>query len=241
MELDMLAIGAHPDDVELFAGGTLLKAAAAGRRTGIVDLTRGELGSRGTARIRAAEAREAARRLRLAVRENLGLTDGDVRPTAEARAKIVHVLRKYRPRVVLTHYWEDRHPDHVAASRLVSEAAHHAGLARIRGGERFRPNAVLYFKLPVHRPPSFVVDVSEVAAERSAAIAAYRSQLFDPASRDAETYLSGPDFLTQVESIHAYYGALIGKACAEAFFVRRVIEVADPVAFFGTAAQVGWF
>ena len=242
MHLDALAIGAHPDDVELFAGGTLARLAAAGRKTGIVDLTRGELGTRGSAELRAEEAREAARHLGLALRDNLGLPDGSVVESPAARVELIRVLRKHRPRIVLTHYWEDRHPDHVAASRLVAAAAHHAGLARIdTGQERFRPAAVLYFKLPPHQVPSFVVDVSDFAAQRRAAIAAYRSQLFDPESRDPATYLSRPDFLEQVESVASYYGALIGKAKGEAFYVKNVMEVRDPVEMFDEARPLGLF
>jgi bacillithiol biosynthesis deacetylase BshB1 len=242
MQIDVLAFGAHPDDVELFAGGTLARLASRGRTTGIVDLTRGELGTRGTPELRAEEAREAARHLKLSIRESLDLPDGSVVASPEARLALVRALREYRPRIVLTHYWEDRHPDHVATSLLVAAAAHHAGLARIdTGQERFRPAAVLYFKLPPGRTPSFVVDVSEFASERRAAIAAYRSQLFDSASREPGTYLSRPDFLAQIESIHAYYGALIGKPMGEAFYVKNVMEIADPVDVFHEAVATGLF
>jgi bacillithiol biosynthesis deacetylase BshB1 len=241
MKLDILAVGAHPDDVELFAAGTLAKLSAAGYRTGIVDLTRGELGSRGSARIRAREAETAARHLGLAVRENLGLPDGRVSVDPKTRLALIRVLRRYRPGLVATHYWEDRHPDHVATSRLVAEASHHAGLVRIRTGqERFRPDAILYFKLPPDRPPTFVVDVSAFADARAAAIGAYRSQLFDPESLAPSTYLSAQDFLAQVESLHGYYGALIGRSLGEAFYVRRTLEVSDPIVFFREQGRAVW-
>jgi N-acetylglucosamine malate deacetylase 1 len=234
MQLDILAFGAHPDDVELFAGGTLAKMASLGHLTGVVDMTRGELGTRGNAAIRKSEAREAARILGLRVRENLGLSDGEVQVTPEARLKIIRLLRKYRPLVVLTHYWDDRHPDHVNTSRLVSEAVHHSGLVKIKTGqERYRPKTLLYFKLPSSLIPSFVVDISEQSEQRRAAIAAYRSQLFDPSSREPTTNLSDPDFLYHVENLHAYYGTLIGKKKGEAFHIKGVLEIRDPVAYFG--------
>jgi N-acetylglucosamine malate deacetylase 1 len=233
MQLDILAFGAHPDDVELYAAGTLAKMAARGYATGIVDMTRGELGTRGTPALRAREAREAARVLGLKVRENLGLPDGRIPVTPQSRLLVIRMLRKYRPEVVLVHHWDERHPDHTSTSHLVTQAAHHAGLAKIQTGQRrFRPKSILYYMLPAHQLPSFVVDVSDFTDQRQAAIRSYRSQLFDPERREPATYLSHPDFLTQVENIHSYYGALIGKARGEGFYTRGILEVLDPVDFF---------
>lgn len=233
MQIDILAVGAHPDDVELFAGGTLAKMAALGHTTGIVDMTRGELGSRGTPARRAREAREAARILGVTVRKNLGLPDGRLEANPKARLELVRVLRSHRPLVVLTHHWDDRHPDHANTSRLVREAAHHAGLAKIKTDqERFRPNAILYFKLPRHEMPSLVVDVSEFSEKRTQAIKAYRSQLFNPASHEPATYLSQPDFLVHVENVHAFYGTLIGKRLGEGFLMKGIPEIYDLVEFF---------
>jgi bacillithiol biosynthesis deacetylase BshB1 len=233
MQIDVLAFGAHPDDVELFAGGTLAKLSALGHAAGIVDMTGGEMGSRGTPRQRAKEAKEAARILGVRVRENLGLPDGNLEASPQARLKVIRVMRKYRPLIVLTHHWDDRHPDHVNTSRLVREAAHHAGLAKIETGqERFRPTAILYFKLPTHSVPSFVVDVTEFMEQRMRAIQAYQSQLFDPISREPATYLSQPDFLTHVENIHAFYGTLIGRRMGEGFLMKGIPEIPDLVEFF---------
>jgi len=233
MQLDILAFGAHPDDVELFAGGTLAKMAALGHATGVVDMTRGELGTRGTPAQRKREARRAAGILHLKVRENLSLADGHVLVTPQSRLRVIRMLRKYRPQVVLTHYWDDRHPDHVNTSRLVAEAVHHSGLAKIKTGQRrYRPPVLLYFKLPANLVPSFVVDVSEYTEQRKDAIGAYRSQLFDPSSREPSTNLSQPDFLIHVESIHAYYGTLIGKRRGEAFYTKGILEIQDPVEHF---------
>ena len=234
MQLDVLAFGAHPDDIELFAGGTLARMASLGYSTGVVDMTRGELGSRGTPAIRAREAKRAAQILGVRIRENLGLPDGSVQANPESRFKVISMIRKYRPLLVLVHHWDDKHPDHVNTSLLVSEAAHHAGLAKIRTGqERFRPNTILYFKLPAQVLPTLVVDVSEFAKQRVAAIEAYRSQLFDPDSNEPSTYLSHPEFLARVDALHAYYGTLIGRPRGEGFFVKGTLEVSDPVGFFG--------
>jgi len=238
MQIDILAFGAHPDDSELFAGGTLAKMAALGHSTGIVDMTRGELGTRGTPAIRSKEANQAAQILGLTVRENLGLPDGNVLVTASARLKVIRMLRKYCPRMVMTHYWDDKHPDHVHTSQLVAEAVHHSGLAKIQTRQaRYRPPIILYFKLPAIVTPSFVVDVSDFIEQRNAAIAAYRSQLFDPASREPSTKLSQPDFLMHVDSIHSYYGTMIGKHKGEAFFIKEMLEIQDLVSHFAGSRQ----
>lgn len=238
MKLDILAFGAHPDDVELFAGGTMAKMASLGYATGIVDMSRGELGTRGTPSLRKQEAAKAAGILGVKTRENLGFADGDVMVTSGARLKVIRVLRKYRPRIVLTHYWDDKHPDHVNTSRLVAEAVHHSGLAKIKTGqERYRPPTLLFFKLPTNLVPSFVVDVSDFVEQRTAAIAAYRSQLFDPSSQEPSTTLSHPDFLTHVEHIHAFYGTLIGKGQGEAFHFKGILEIPDLVRHFSVVSR----
>jgi bacillithiol biosynthesis deacetylase BshB1 len=238
--LDILAFGAHPDDVELFAGGTMAKMAALGYSTGVADMTRGELGTRGTPALRKKEARNAAEILGLQVRENLGLADGEIALTPAARLKVIRVLREYCPRIVLTHYWDDKHPDHVNTSRLVAEAVHHSGLAKIKTGQpRYRPPILLFFKLPANVPPTFVVDISDYIEQRNSAIRAYQSQLFDPASREPATALSHPDFLTNIDTIHSYYGTLIGKRKGEAFYLKGVLEIRDLVSHFAAARGKG--
>ena len=240
MQIDILAFGAHPDDVELFAGGTMVKMAALGHATGVVDMTKGELGTRGTAARRTIEARKAAKVLGLKVRENLGLPDGNVRVTAGARLKVIRILRKYRPRIVITHYWDDNHPDHVHTSRLVTEAVHHSGLAKIDTAQkRYRPEILLYFKLPTHLTPGFIVDVSEYWDRRIAAIRSYSSQLFDPSSHEPSTRLSQPDFLARIESIHSFYGTLIGKKMGEAFYLKGILEIDDLVEQFNNKDAEG--
>jgi N-acetylglucosamine malate deacetylase 1 len=233
MKLDVVAFGAHPDDIELSVGGTLAKMAEQGYRTGVVDMTRGELGTRGNSRVRATEARAAAKVLGLRVRTNLKLADGQIFDSQSARLKVIKVLRKYRPEIVLTHYWDHKHPDHVHGSQIVTEACYLSGLAKIRTGqERFRPRRVLYFMLPPHVLPSFVVDVSGYFQRKMKALSCFRSQLYDPRSKEPETYLSIPEFLPALETEHRHYGMLIQSEYGEAFYCRETISLDDPVAFF---------
>ena len=238
MQLDLLVFGAHPDDAELFTGGTLRKMAALGYATGIVDMTRGELGTRGTPAIRQKEAARAAQILGVKIRENIGLPDGNVLVDPSSRLKVIRILRKYRPKIILTHFWDDKHPDHVHTSRLVTEAVHHSGLSKIRTGqERYRPPVTAYFKLPPTVIPSFVVDISDFVEQRKLAIESYRSQLFDPDSREPSTKLSQPDFLMHIDNIHSYYGALIGKHHGEAFYIKDALEIHDLVSHFAGSAR----
>ena len=232
--VDALAIGAHPDDAEMGAGGTLLRLGALGYRTGILDMTRGEMGTRGTAEVRAEEAREAARTLGLAFRDTVDLGDGFVRDTEEARHALVRVFRRLRPKLVFTHYWEEPHPDHVATSQLVRHVSYLSGLAKYdadSGLERHRPYAVAHFNLPRWVPPTFIVDISEWAAKKEAALRCHRSQLHDPERADEpQTALTGSDFLERLRSRGHYYGTLIRAELGEPFLVREALNVADPVA-----------
>jgi N-acetylglucosamine malate deacetylase 1 len=233
LNLDLLAFGAHPDDVELVAGGTLLKMAQWGYKTGIVDMTRGERGTRGSPEIRAREARSSARILRLHVRENLSMEDAHVAAGKDSRLKVIDALRRFRPRVVITHYWEDPHPDHRATSEIVTDACFLAGLMRIETGQpRFRPQKILYFMLPYHVMPSLVVDVTDQFEARMRACRAYRSQIYNPRSKELETRLSTPDFLDRIEANHRYYGNLIRTKYGEAFYSREVLRIDNPVEFF---------
>jgi bacillithiol biosynthesis deacetylase BshB1 len=230
--LDALAVGAHPDDVELGCGGTLLKLVSLGYRVGILDMTRGELGTRGTAQIRAAEAAAAALALGLTVRDNLELPDGHIWLTEEARVRMARKIRQYRPRVILTHYWEDPHPDHAHTCQIVREASHVAGLIKYDadpGQGRFRPTGVAHFMLPRTAVPSFVVDISEFHSQKHKVIACYRSQLHDPDSKEPETNISSEAFLRRIETRQRYYGSLIGVEHAEAFVVREALNIDDPV------------
>ncbi|HXG67734.1 MAG TPA: bacillithiol biosynthesis deacetylase BshB1 [Blastocatellia bacterium] len=232
MELDVLAIGAHPDDVELSCGGTLLKLVALGYRVGILDMARGEMGTRGSAEIRAREAEEAARALGLAARDNLELPDSHIWANEESRLRMVRKIRQYRPRIIFTHYWEDPHPDHAHTCQIVREAAHVAGLAKHdaeSGQERFRPLAIAHFLLPRTVTPSFIVDISEFAERKLAVVMCYRSQLYDPLSQELETNISHEGFLRRIEARQRYYGSVINVEHGEAFVVREALNVHDPV------------
>jgi bacillithiol biosynthesis deacetylase BshB1 len=232
MTLDALAIGAHPDDIEFSCGGTLVKLASLGYRVGVIDMARGEMGTRGTAEIRAREAASAARALNLTLRDNQEEPDGHVWLSEESRLRMVRKIRKYRPRVIFTHYWEDPHPDHVHTCQIVREAAHVAGLAKYdaeSGQARFRPQAIAHFMFPRTVVPSFVVDISDFADQKQKAVACYRSQLYDPASKEPETALSSEAFLRRLEARQRFYGSLIAVEHAEAFVVREALNVHDPV------------
>jgi bacillithiol biosynthesis deacetylase BshB1 len=233
IKLDALAVGAHPDDAELGCGGTIIKLISLGYRIGVLDMSRGEMGTRGTAEIRATEAAAAAKAMGLAVRDNLELPDGHIWLTEEARVRMVRKIRKYTPRLILTHYWEDPHPDHVHTCQITREAAHLAGLVKYdpeQGQGRFRPQAVAHFMMPRYVAPSFVVDITAVADKKLAAINCYGSQLYDPSSKEPETNLSNREFLGRVESKQRYYGTLINVEHGEAFVVREALNVDDPLA-----------
>lgn len=233
MQVDLVAFGPHPDDIELIMGGTLLKMASLGYRTAIVDLTAGEMGTRGSRAERRAEAEEAARKLKVSERRNLDLGDGRLSVDVTSKKAVVEAIRELRPRLVFTNHWENCHPDHSAAGQIVAEAAYLAGLARFEAeGEAHRPNRVLYYLLPHRVAPSFIVDVTEFFEEKMRAVRAYRSQLHDAESREPETTVSQPAFLSRIEGISRYYGALIDAEHGEPFLVREALNVEDPLALF---------
>lgn len=232
-QLDVLAIAAHPDDVELSAGGTLIKLAEHGYRTGILDLTRGEAGTRGTPQIRKQEADRAAEVLGLSVRENLDLGDAHIWANEASRVKLVRALRRMRPRIIFTQHADDPHPDHAHTAQLVREASHIAGLTKYdaeAGLERWRPNCVAYFLFPRTVAPTFIVDISAQTERKWEAIRAHASQFHNPQSDEAQSRVSTPAFLREMEARDRYFGALINAEHGEAFFVREALNVADPVA-----------
>jgi N-acetylglucosamine malate deacetylase 1 len=232
MEIDILAIFAHPDDVELTVGGTLLKMKHLGYRTGALDVTRGEMGTRGTAEGRAEEAKNAAAILKLDVRENLGLPDGHVFCDDESRTKLVRVLRQLKPRVILTHQTDDPHPDHNHISQLVRESARLASMRRYdeeTGSEKIPVPNVAHNIFSRRVLPSFVVDVSDFLEEKMAAIRAHSSQFYTPGSTEPETRLTSKTFLDELEIRSRYFGSLIGTAAGEPFYVRETLNIDDPV------------
>jgi len=239
--LDALAVFSHPDDAELTVAGTLLKLKSLNYRTGVLDMTRGEMGTRGTVEGRAGEAREAARIMQLDARLNLEQPDGHVMLTDEARRALVRVIRDMRPNVVFTSHWDDPHPDHAATARLVREAARLASMRRYdeEHGQAPVPMPSLahavYSRLVM---PSFVVDVSDFVEEKMLAIRAHTSQFYREGADEPETRISDKNFLAQMEYRMRYYGSLINVAAGEAFYVREALNVADPVALLTRSMNI---
>ncbi|MGI8837539.1 MAG: bacillithiol biosynthesis deacetylase BshB1 [Pyrinomonadaceae bacterium] len=232
IELDVLAIFAHPDDAELSVSGTILKLKSQGYRIGVLDMTRGEMGTRGTPEMREQEAAEAGRILKLDVRSNLGQPDGHVWPTEAARTAVVRVLRSHAPKVLLTTHWDDPHPDHANTCRIVREAARLATMARYDESSEQKAipmPAVMHSLFSRQVVPSFIVDVSEFVEEKMAAIRAHASQFYRPESKEPMTRISDPGFLDQIEYRMRYFGSLIGVAAGEPFYVREALNVDDPV------------
>jgi len=233
VQLDVLAVFSHPDDAELSVAGTLLKLKSLGYRTGVCDVTRGELGTRGTPEIRAEEAIAAARILGLDVRLNLEQPDGHVWPTEVARTALVRVLRTHRPKVLLTTHEDDPHPDHANTSIIVRQAARLASIGRYdeEAGMAAMPMPAIMHSLFSRRVvPSFVVDVSEFVEEKMAAIRAHASQFYKADSDEPQTRISARGFLEEIEVRMRYFGSLIGVAAGEPFYVREALNVDDPIA-----------
>jgi bacillithiol biosynthesis deacetylase BshB1 len=234
--LDLLAVGPHPDDVELFCGGTLIRAAELGHSTGVLDLTRGERATHGTPDERARESAAAAEAMGLKRRENLGLPDAGLDPAApEQVAAVVQALRRIRPEIVLIPWIEDRHPDHEAAAALLLRATFLAGLARYPDGAAgavpFVPRQVLHYALRHRMTPSFVVDTSAAAARKAAAIACHASQVAPPAG-GAPTRIGSSGALAAIEARDRYYGSLIGVSHGEPLRAVATPGLADPVRHF---------
>ena len=233
--LDLLAIGAHPDDVEISCGGTLATAAAQGHSVGILDLTRGELGTNGTPELRAEEAAQAARALGVRGRWNAALPDGAIHAhdVAQVRA-LVSLLRALRPDVVVAHFHRDRHPDHVAASELTDRAIYLAGLRRFDAeGAPFRPRARYWFASRIGFTPSFVVDVTPVWDVKRAAIEAHRSQVSRDHAGAKPTALNREGFLDFIESRARHYGGMIGVRYGEPFHATEPLGVRSLAGLLG--------
>jgi len=231
MKLDILAFGAHPDDVELGAGGTIAKEISLGMKVGIVDLTRGELGTRGSAEIRDQESVDAAKILGLSVRENLKMKDGFFINDEAHQMKVIQMLRKYRPEIVLCNAIEDRHIDHGKGSSLVSDACFLSGLRKIEtefDGEKqeaWRPKLVYHYIQWKNIEPDFVVDVTGFTEIKKQAILAYSSQFYNPDTKEPETPIATKNFLESLDYRSQDLGRLIGKDFGEGFTTERYLAV----------------
>ena len=234
MKLDILVLPVHPDDAELGCSGTIVKEIALGKKVGIVDLTRGELGTRGSAEIRDEESAASAKILGLAVRDNLGLPDGFFENNKPHQLKVIEAIRRFRPEIVITNAYHDRHPDHGRASDLVEDAAFLSGLRKIEtyyDGEKqqeWRPNLVLHFIQDNYIKPDILIDVTDYWDKKIESIRAFGSQFFNPDWEDEpQTYISSPEFIQVIEARAREYGKSIGAKFAEGFISRKILGVND--------------
>lgn len=224
MQVDVLALGAHPDDIELSCGGTIAKLVKDGHKVAIADITQGELGTRGNKDIRSTEAAEAAKILGVTARRNLKIPDGDIELSKANIKKVITLIRELRPRILIIPHSVERHPDHVHAHRLCKEAWYYSGLRKIEttlDGEHqkpHRPDNFFEFMQWYEFTPSFIVDVSETFDTKMKAIKAHASQFYDPNSKDPETLLSRPEFLERIKTDSEYYGKRIGVKYGEPFY-----------------------
>jgi len=232
MKVDILAIGVHPDDVELCASGTILKHLDLGYTVAICDLTQGELGTRGSGPLRLQEAEKAKQILGISHRENLGMADGFFQHNEENIKKIAKVIRKYKPEIVLANAIRDRHPDHGRASKLISDACFYAGLVKIETRDdidkvqaAWRPKAVYHYIQDRNLKADFVVDITQYLDKKIECIMAYSSQFFDPESKEPETPISSKAFIEYMKAKYRAYGRDINAEYAEAFTVERNIGV----------------
>ncbi|MDD3459125.1 MAG: bacillithiol biosynthesis deacetylase BshB1 [Weeksellaceae bacterium] len=228
MKLDILAIGAHPDDVELGCGATVAKMVAEGKKVGILDLTKGELGTRGTAETRKQEAAEAAQILGVEFRENLGFRDGFFVNDEAHQMEIIKILRKYRPEIVLANAMKDRHIDHGKGADLGEKACFLSGLRKIETGQQaWRPKHVFHFIQWYPLQPDFVLDVTGFIEKKNEAVAAYKTQFFDPESDEPETPISSKLFQQSIENRARDLGMLIGTQAGEGFMLKGYLGLKD--------------
>lgn len=228
---DILAFGVHPDDVELGCSGTILASVAEGKKVGIIDLTKGELGTRGSAEIRKEEAANAAKVLQVTVRENLEMADGFFQNDENHKRKVIEVIRKYRPEIVLCNSIEDRHPDHGRSAELVEDAAFLSGLRKIdtffRGEKQqeWRPKYIFHYLQDRFLQPDFVFDISDFMEGKLKSVLCYKTQFYNPDLDEPETYISSPDFLEAVKARAMMLGKRIGVKYAEGYISKKMIGI----------------
>ncbi len=239
MGIDVLAIGAHPDDVDLICGGTLAKLASRGKSVVILDLTRGEMATRGSPVIRAKEAQAAAKVLGIRERIPMDLGDGRLENSVDVRLEVIEQIRRLRPGLILTHHWEDLHPDHAAAANIVRTIMYPVGFANYPAkGEPFRPNEALFFMGHMPFDPSFVVDIDGFHDQKMEAVRCFASQFHQHGSTALPTEISAPDFLQRVETRARYFGNLIGRSFGEPFFVTRTVPMVDPADHYAAFRKI---
>ena len=231
MKLDILAFGAHPDDVELGCSGTIAKEISLGKKVGIIDLTRGELGTRGSVEIRNSESEAAAKILGVSIRENLDMRDGFFLNDESHQLRIIEIIRKYKPEIVLCNAIDDRHIDHAKGSKLVSDACFLSGLVKIETSidgiqqDAWRPKLVYHYIQWKNIEPDFVVDITGFIDKKEASILSYSSQFYNPNSEEPETPIATKNFLESIHNRSRELGRLIGTEYAEGFTVERYLAV----------------
>lgn len=238
MSVDVAAIGAHPDDVEISIAGTLAKLRSKGYSLAVIDMTRGEMGTRGSPEIRAAEAAAAAKVMGASERINLDLGDGVMENTPANRVKLIEIIRRLRPKIVFAPCWDDLHPDHSVSGQIVRDIMYPLGFEKFPArGEPYRPGEFLFYMEHFVREPSFVVDISHFYEHKLQAIGCYSSQLHNPRSTERPTGISRPDFLDRIEGRARHYGSLIRAGFGEPFVTRRGVPMEDPVAAYSAWAH----
>ena len=231
--VDLIFFGAHPDDIELSCGGTIVKAVKDGLRVGIIELTRGELGTRGTPKVRRREALKASGILGARFREQLDFGDGNMRTGREEELQIIEIVRRCRPHLVFSMWPDDRHPDHTRTGKLVAEASFYSGLRALETGlPAHRPQATVYYPQNYLVTPSFVVDVTKTWKTKMRAISAFKSQFYDPKSQEPPTFIADKKFLEMIEARGRHFGALIGVDYGEAFMTKQPPKVDDVIAAY---------
>ena len=228
LPVDLLVTAAHADDIELSCGGSIIRTVRAGGRVGILDLTRGEMGTRGDAETRRSESLASAEVLGATFRKSLDFGDGGMRTGAKEEDELIRIIRKCRPKIVIAPWPEERHPDHVRTGRLVTDAWFYAGLEkRLPDLAPHRPDAVVYYLQNYIEHPSFVVDVTDVWEQRMEAVRCYESQFWNPDSDEPETFISRKSFIEMIEARARHFGALIGRDKGEAFLTQQPPMVDD--------------
>ena len=230
MTLDILVFAAHPDDAELSMGGTIAKLTKDKYKVGIIDLTKGELGTRGNEKTRQKEAAAADKILNVSVRRNLGIPDGDIQRTKENLMKVIKEIRKFQPSLIFAPYFNDRHPDHHDTSVLVKEAMFSTGLPKIITSDNrakqtaYRPQKLFYYMQTYTFEPTFVIDISDSFVQKMKAVKAFKTQFYDPTSKEPETFISRPEFFNYLIARSQFYGFQIGKHYGEPFYCEEKIE-----------------
>src|SRR5512139_1993638 len=230
MKLDILVFAAHPDDAELSMGGTIAKFTSQGLKVGVADLTKAELSTRGNVITRAKETAAASKVLKLKIRENLGIKDGNISSSQENVKKVVTLIRKYKPTIVFAPYCNDRHPDHIDASHLIKRAVFSSGLEKFKtiiAGKsqlQYRPKKIFYYMQTYLFQPTFIVDISEYFEQKMKSVNEYKSQFHNPAFKNEDTFISKPEFLDYVKSRAEFYGFQLRKKYGEPFYCEENIE-----------------